>query len=279
MVEVVSLARGMEPYPGYVLRRILGRGALGEVWQTTGPRDRDVAVKFLPCDSRSAAAHEVRALQSVRQLKHPHLVGIHRIWCGAGYLAVVMELAEGSLLDLLQIYREDCGAAMPGQHLCPLMLQAASALDFLNTRQHHLNDQLVAVRHCDVKPSNLLVQGGKVKVADFSLSVQTATPMWYSKRAGTLDYAAPEVFQGWLSDRTDQYALAVSYCQMRTGRLPFHDTPPNFERSYTRAAPDLAGLSPAEQLVLIRALDTVPQNRWPSCTDLVGHLSRAVQPS
>src|SRR5262249_37006428 len=143
------------------------------------------------------------------------------IWCSAGYIVIAMELAEGNLLDLLDVYYAEFDTPIIPEHLCQYLMQAASALDFLNTRQHQLNGRRVAVRHCDVKPSNLLVLGKQIKLADFSLSVQTTSPMWYHRKLGTLDYAAPEVFQGWLSDRTDQYALAVSYVQLRTGHLPF----------------------------------------------------------
>jgi serine/threonine-protein kinase len=268
---------GTEPYPGYRLGRPLGRGALGHVWQATDPHGEAVAIKFLPCANAFAAATEVRALQWVRQLRHPHLLRIHQIWANPGYVAIAMELAEGSLLDLLQVYYEESGGPMPAGHLCHYLSQAASALDFLNTRHHRLNGQRVAVRHCDVKPSNLLLLAGQVKLADFSLSVQTTAAWGYSRRMGTLEYAAPEVFQGWLSDRTDQYALAVTYCLLRGGRFPFPDPPSHFHRDYARPSPDLSMLSEVERPLLARALDPVPQDRWPSCLALMEQLTVAVK--
>src|SRR5262249_34275323 len=104
-----------------------------------------------------------------------------------------MELAEGSLSDLLAVSQDEMGHALSRQNTCFFLRQAAAALDFLNARQHQINGRRVAVRHCDVKPSNLLVFDNRVKLADFSLSVQTTSPMWYYERVGTLDYAAPEV--------------------------------------------------------------------------------------
>ena len=94
---------------------------------------------------------------------------------------------------------------------------------------------------------------------------------------GTLCYTAPEVFQGWLSDRTDQYALAVSYCELRSGRLPFSDTPETFDKKYLRPEPDLSMLSPAEQPIIARALDAVPQDRWPSCSNLMTRLTQCLE--
>jgi serine/threonine protein kinase len=251
---------------------MLGRGGWGEVWQTQRSDGRQVALKFLPCDNQLTAAHEIRALQSIRQLRHPNLINIEQIWCWSGYVVVAMELADGNLLDLLQVYQSEFESCMVPEHLCFFLGQAADAIDFLNARQHVINDQRVAVRHCDIKPSNILVIQTTVKVADFSLAAQTTSPMWYHRRAGTLNYAAPEIFQGWLSDRSDQYALAVSYIELRTGELPFKDTPTTFKREYTRPEPDLSQLEPWEQPILQKALNHVPQDRWPSCKTMIEQL-------
>src|SRR5262249_33047731 len=153
-----------------------------------------------------------------------------------------MELADGSLLDLLDAYREIYGTPIHPQQVCLYLAQAAAATDFLNTRQHNLDGRRVGFQHCDIKPSNLLVFGEKVKVADFRLASPTSTSLRFQRRAGTLDYTAPEVFQSRLSDRTDQYALAVTYCLLRGGRLPFTDTPEQFDGMYIRPRPDLSML-------------------------------------
>jgi serine/threonine protein kinase len=271
--KAAVLAPGQEPFPGYRLVRHLGQGGWGEVWQARRPDGEQAALKFLPCDSPLASAQEIRALQSIRQLRHPNLIRIDQIWAAPGYVVIAMELAEGSLFDLLDVYSADCGTCIVPEHLCHYLHQAAEALDFLNARQHLINGVRVAVRHCDVKPSNLLVLQGKVKLADFSLAAQTTSPMWYHRRVGTLSYAAPEVFQGWLSDRTDLYALAVSYVELRTGQLPFKDTPAKFDKNYARPEPDLSLLEPWERPLLARALNPVPQDRWSCCRDLMERLS------
>ena len=132
----------------------------------------------------------------------------------------------------------------------------------------------MAVRHCDVKPGNLLVHGSMLKLADFSLAVPTITTMYHHRRDGTPLYCGPEVFQGWLSDRTDQYALAISYHQLRTGLFPFPSPPKTVERDYVRPAPDLSAVTPREREVLMRALSPVPQNRWGSCTEMIERLEQ-----
>jgi len=255
---------------------LLGRGGWGSVWKATRPDGATCAMKFIPCDSPEAAVQEVRALQLIRQLKHAHLIHVEQIWSISGYVVIAMELAEGSLLDLLDVYLSEFGQPIFADHLCFFLKQAAAALDFLNARQHLVNNQRVAFRHCDVKPSNLLVQGRKIKLADFSLSVQTTSSMGCHRRSGTLNYCAPELFQGWLSDRSDQYSLAVTYCQLRSGMLPFPDEVGEMRKEHVRPEPDLSMLSPLEQPIVARALSIVPQNRWPSCTELLDRLEDAV---
>jgi serine/threonine protein kinase len=275
VIRVETLRVGSEPFPGYRLTRFLGRGAYGEVWEAARQGHPSVALKFVRCENSANATMEVRGLEAIRRLRHRYLLEVDQVWCGAGYIVMSMELAEGSLLDLLGVYLTDMGFPIVPKHLCHFLSQAASAIDFLNTRQHLIDGRRVAVRHCDIKPSNLLLmQDGSVKVSDFTLAVQTTSPMDYQRRAGTLDYVAPEVFQRQLSERTDQYALAVTYCQLRGNRLPFIDTPGQFERTYVRPAPDLTMLSPEEQPIIARSLAPVPQDRWHSCMEMMRRLTQ-----
>jgi serine/threonine protein kinase len=243
-----SLPSGLVPFPGCSLRQFRGRGGFGEVWEADVAGGPPIALKFITCDA-TTAPREIRSLQQIRQAVHPHLIRIEKVFCSSGYLVVGMELAQSDVLD------------------------------FLNARQHRIDGQLVAFRHCDVKPSNMLLFGETVKLADFGVTLMTTLSSQAHLRCGTPDYAAPEVFVGKVTDRTDQYALAVSYYVLRTGRPPFPDTPPDFRRDYVRPGPDLNPLAPRERPILLRALAPSSLDRWPSCTELMAQLSRAVQQS
>jgi serine/threonine protein kinase len=274
--NAVPLQIGMEPYPGYRLRQLLGRGGFAQVWEAETASGQAVALKFLACDDGLAASKEVRSIQAVRQIHHPHIIRIEQVWIHLGYIIVAMELAEGSLLDLLEAYQSEFETAVPPEQVLLHLSEAADALDFMNARQHNLEGRKVAFQHCDIKPSNILLFGESIKVADFGLASPTSSPLKFHRRAGTLDYTAPEVFQGRLSNWTDQYALAITYCEMRGGRLPFKNTPAAFEPSYVRPAPDLTMLPEKERSIVARALAPLPQSRWPTCSDFIMHLAQIV---
>ncbi len=272
MGEGTWLQPGLVPYPGYRLQRFLGRGAFGEVWEADAPNGPPVALKFLMCKNSSVAAHEKHALQILESLRHPNLITIDKVWAFGDYLVFAMELADGSLLDLLTAYQSEYQTPLPPEELCPLLAQAAACLDFLNAHRHRYDDQSVSIQHCDIKPSNLLLVGDNVKVSDFSLLSATASSLKIHHKAGTPEYMAPEQFQGRLSHRTDQYALAISYCVLRGGRLPFTDLPSTYSRTYVKPLPDLSMVPQEERPILARALSVEPHKRWESCSRLIAEL-------
>jgi serine/threonine protein kinase len=268
MVFASTLRAGAQPAPGYRLLNLLGRGAFGSVWKAQQADGTFVALKFMPYNDGQSAARELRAIQIIRQLRHPGLLRIHQIWCQPRYLVVSMELAGSTLADFAARHQAEHGRPPTAGSVCQYLAQVAEVLDFLNARQHLVEGRKVGFQHCDVKPSNLLLFGDKVKLTDFGLAAQTAATVPTHFRGGTPGYTAPEIHQGLLSQQTDQYALAVTYCELRTGRLPFAEAaPPGSE-------PDLSLLGPEEQPLLTRALARTPQDRWPSCREFLAQLRR-----
>jgi serine/threonine protein kinase len=268
MVKATELFNGKEFCPGYRLVRLLGRGGYGSVWEAQGDC-QTVALKFLPCDEQIGSAREIRSIQAIRQLRHPALTRIHQLWGHRGYIVIVMERADTSVLDLLAGYQSKYGQPMVRRHACQILSQAAAGIDFLNTRQHLIGGRLVAFQHGDVKPSNMLVFGDKIKLSDFGLSSATTNSGKRTLPVGTAHYAAPEVLQGRVSTWTDQYALAITYCELRGSRLPFAGTAQPGE---SRPPLDLSMLTAAERPIIARALAMAPPERWPSCGAMMTRL-------
>src|SRR5262249_12540925 len=92
-------------------------------------------------------------------------------------------------------------------------------------------------------------------------------------------YAAPELFQGQISEHSDQYSLAIVYCELLTGQRPFNGkTPRQLLLQHTNEEPDLRGLPKGERLVVSRALSKNPQQRFPNCLSFVRALYTARSP-
>ena len=272
------IREGMEPCPGYKLTKRLGMGGFGDVWEGVSITDGSkLAFKFLNCANQSSTfvVNEIRLLVSLRELKHPHLIQLKNVLTSPNYIILMMERADWNLSDLHRAYREQAKANIPPKLLCDMMDQSADALDFLAGQKiQGLAFGGTGLQHCDVKPSNLLVLNNTVKVADFGLS---GPMMWNSRNShfvGTPPYAPPEMYDGRVTERTDQYALAVTYCELRTGHFPFKVTeklkPPSSPPDLTRVSND------RERLVLLKAMHKQWVDRYPSCRAFAAALREAV---
>ena len=111
-------------------------------------------------DEKRAQA-ELKALERIKNVRHPFLLNLERIDICDGQLIVVSELADKSLADLFNEYRAAGKPGIPREELLGYMRDAADALDYLSSE--------FRLQHLDIKPENLLLLSGHVKVADFGL--------------------------------------------------------------------------------------------------------------
>lgn len=216
-----SLQPGQEVVPGYPLERFLGRGGFGEVWQARSPSGESVALKFVRLGDQVAHI-EQRSLDIMRQVKHPHLLSVLGSWRAAGYLVIAMELADRTLDDRLRQMTSEGRGGIASEELLRYFEQAADALDYLN-RPHPGSDgqNQPGIQHRDIKPQNLLLVGNTLKIGDFGLARCLENSVTSHTGCHTPAYAAPEFFDGKATNQSDQYSLAVSWCMLRGGRLPF----------------------------------------------------------
>lgn len=269
-----NIAAGAEPAPGFRLLRLRGRGGFAEVWEATSPAGPPVALKFMVSSNTATTARELRSHQSLMALRHPHLVENHGVWSVPGYIVICMELADASMLDLMSVYLNDLRKDIDLPILCLYLWQIADALDFLNTKQHTRDGRRVGYQHGDIKPNNILIIGDKAKLTDYGLASPVYGPNTPCPRQGTREYAAPEVFAGYLSESSDQFSLAITYHVLRTGAFPFPPLPVDLTRTFNRPHADLSQVRPKEQTVLRRALSPVPSSRFGGCRELMACLMR-----
>lgn len=249
--------------PGYSLVSRLGAGGYGEVWLAHAPGGLTKAVKFVYGSyNDKRAEHELRAMQRVKEVRHPFLLSLERIEVVDSRLVIVTELAEGSLKDRFDECRNQGLVGIPRAELLGYLRDAADGLDYLS--QKH------SLQHLDVKPENLLLVGGHVKVADFGLVKDVGKSQASLVGGLTPLYSAPEVFQGNPSTNSDQYSLAVLYQEMLTGVMPFPGvTAAELTLQHLHDEPDVSVLPTGDRYVLSRALAKDPAQRFAACGDLV----------
>jgi hypothetical protein len=268
-----------EPIPGYRLIEPLGSGGFGEVWKCEAPGGLIKAIKFVYGNLNSLdmdavrAEQEMQALQRIKEVRHPFICSLDRIEVVGGELVIVMELAEKTLHDLFT----ECQAAgligIPRDDLLRYLRDAAEALD-------HMQDKH-KLQHLDIKPRNLFLISDRVKVADFGL-VKHLERLSGSNLLGGVTplYAAPETFNGKISDRSDQYSLAIVYQELLTGHRPFiGKNVRQLAQAHLQGEPDVRALPEAERPVVRRALAKDPAERFPSCLAFIRALYTARHPT
>jgi WD40 repeat protein len=275
--EALHLEPGAEPVPGYRLEKLLGRGGFGEVWRAEGPGGVAVALKFIRTDGR-AGGPELRSLEMMKGVRHGNLLTLLGVWQREPFLVLALELADRSLLDRLKEAQAEGQAGIPAPELLEYLRDAARALDFLNEPRHTQDGKSgLSIQHRDVKPHNLLLVGDTVKLADFGLARLLERQATSHTGAMTPAYAAPEFFKGQTTTQSDQYSLAVTYCQLRGGRLPFAGTPEEMMMGHSQGEPDLGMVPEAERPAVARALRKNPEERWPNSRAFVQALAGAAQ--
>ena len=264
--ERTQLQAGYEPIKGYRIEKLLGRGGYGEVWRAEAPGGIKKAVKFVFGQrGEHRADQELKSLERIKGVQHPFILTLERFELINDQLVIVTELADGSLDDVFKghVDRGSCG--IPRDALLGHMRDAADALDYLH--------QLYKLQHLDVKPANLLLVGGRVKVADFGLLKDLGDVDCSLVGGLTPIYAPPELFDGRPSMHSDQYSLGVMYQELLTGVRPFTGrTIAQLATQHVHNAPNLDPLPGCDRPTVARALEKNPDRRFESCSDFVDRL-------
>jgi serine/threonine protein kinase len=125
----------------------------------------------------------------LRRLSHPNIVRayeVHRDW-------IVLETLGGATLAALR-----AGGPLSTEDAIEMGRQLCSAVGYLHRRGH---------LHLDLKPDNLIADGGRLKVIDFSIAQR---PGRVEPGTGTRRWMAPEQEHGGrVSTATDVWGIAA----------------------------------------------------------------------
>ncbi|HQU46635.1 MAG TPA: protein kinase, partial [Pirellulales bacterium] len=310
---------GDEPVPGYKIAQFIGRGGFGEVWRAVGPGGTDVALKAIALDRKQGMKEfkSLRLVKRIHHPNLVPILAFWLIDASgtpldddsidllgsnildgkgvaanaatatmqfnvarADQLIIAMGLGEKNLFDMMKDYQAQGQQGIPLDELLDYMEGSARAIDFLNTARHDLGgEQPVAIQHCDIKPQNIMLVGDAVQVCDFGLA-RSLTDVRTTSVAGSIAYGAPELFwDNKPTHATDQYSLAITYYELRTGQLPFGPDMAAIEvmQAHRDGKLDLKHVSDAERAVLKRATHPTPSGRFERTIDMVKALRRATQ--
>lgn len=261
----------------YQLRRLLGAGGMGEVYEAfdTGKR-RTVALKIL----REQYSHDEqfrtrfqRESHAAAILQEPRVIPIHDWGEIDGNLYIDMRLVNGQKLhDMLKP-----GPLEPPRAVA-IITQVAAALDAAHAE---------GLIHRDVKPHNIVVTPGDFAyLLDFGIAEAKgdARLTMAGYQIGSLDYMAPERFDDQPTTlAADVYSLAAVLYEALTGRTPFASR--SFEQAVgahlTCPPPRPSVVNPRVPVtfddVIARGMAKEPDDRYGSAGALARAAQRALQ--
>ncbi len=281
----------------YLIRRELGKGAMGVVYEGFDPViERVVAIKtILPQQLSAEEAQGVlarfkREAQAAGRLNHPHIVGIYdygevvaeddhtMVAPSTGHPTddkrvayIAMEFVKGR--ELRDYFEANERFALPEvQRIMGEMLSALA--------HAHAN----GVVHRDMKPANLIVlDSGTVKVADFGIArVEKSELTQAGTVMGTPSYMSPEQFMGQTVDgRSDIFSCGVILYQFLTGEKPFTGNTTTIMYKVLREdplAPSMlnVALPAAFDGVVRKAMAKNPDERYQTAQDFSDAIKAAV---
>ncbi|MBC8021966.1 MAG: serine/threonine protein kinase, partial [Burkholderiales bacterium] len=267
----------------YKIERILGRGAMGVVYEGMDLRlHRRVAIKtILKTEHADAMLQDhtsrfLREAQAVARLNHPNIVQVYDFGEEDDVSYIVMEFITGK--DLKSYF--DSGSRFDAREVTRIMGELLDALDFA-----HGN----GVVHRDIKPANVMIDShNRTKLTDFGVARLTdreRAPAEHTQAGtmvGTPAYMSPEQVLGQHIDhRTDIFSAGVLLYQMLTGQKPFEGGAFTVARKIVETDPPppstLEGsLSPEFDRIVGRAIAKSPDQRFARAREFAEALRRAI---
>jgi serine/threonine protein kinase len=263
---------GLISFGKYQIRRELGRGSMGVVYEALDPsRGVEVALKIIgpqPGATPEQRRAQVRRFETeaevLARLCHPGVVRLLEQGQIGGRRFFAMELVRGTTLRDRIRYQGPLSVS----ELVRLALELCEALEHL--RQHD-------VVHRDVKPENImLLPSGSAVLMDFGIAcVREDRRANNGGFQGSPSYMSPEQVAGLAVDHSsDLYSLAVTLYEAATARRAAEgETIPEItHRVAYETPPPPAGLPPYFQAVLLRALAKEPRLRYASAAEMSADL-------
>jgi len=212
----------------YLPQRILGKGSFGTVYQARiDETGETVAIKSIRMEALSTRTfkqlngEKEREVQILKELEgHPNIVCLKGAFLsGVGTpdakLNLVLEFLSDTLHRVLKHYNQQ-GKTMEQYHVKLYQYQLIRGLAFVHGK---------GIVHCDIKPQNLLLDGGTqtLKICDFGTAKRMTMGHTSNAYACSRYYRAPELILGSTNYSTavDLWSVGCVFAEMLIGQPLF----------------------------------------------------------
>ena len=206
----------------------VGSGGMAEVYRVWDlDRGVPLAMKVLRAnlaEDPSIMKRFQREARALKKLAHPNIVPFYGLFQTLDIIFLMVRFIDGPSLDDVLRDRKTLSIEESLIYLKAL----SSALGYAHRK---------GVVHCDVKPGNVLIDGGgNIYLTDFGIARHAESTTTTIASAGTPAYMPPEQILGEaVSPATDVYSLGVMLFKMLTGKTPFHSIGAGTEQSGSTA--------------------------------------------
>src|SRR5258706_2427270 len=281
----MAAAPDLKALGGYNIERVLGKGAMGVVYEGVDPRlGRRVAIKTIlkahldEDTGKDFAMRLVREAQAVARLNHPNIVQVYDFGEENDVAYLVMEFIKGK--ELKNFF--DANERFDLKEVVRIMGELCEALEFAHA---------AGIIHRDIKPANVMIDTqGRTKLTDFGVARGQDSDKTSVERTqagtmvGTPAYMSPEQITGGTIDkRTDVFSAGIILYQFLTGEKPFTGSGAwTIAKKIIQEEPPLpssinTSVTPLFDAVVNKALAKDPNNRYQSAKELGLGLARALE--
>ncbi|KAK2954842.1 putative CAMK family protein kinase [Blattamonas nauphoetae] len=206
--------------PGYTNAKRISEGAFGQVLQVEHERSGvSYAVKVLPMLKEGDKERVSREVEMLTRFAHARIVGLHESIDMGGHQAIVMELGDRSLKDLISEYDNR-------KELIPLPLTVMILIDICEGLLWMHTHSSGSTAHGDLKPENVLLRPNcRAFLCDLGGSAPLDQQLTSTiGEMGTFEYNSPERVmdsKGTATPASDVWSLGVLAYRMVTGKSLF----------------------------------------------------------
>lgn len=259
----------------YELISFLGNGGMGQVFlieeqNTNNQFAMKTLTNFLPNDENyRSLINEWEKAQKIDHENVIHYLGFNNIDDTNHAPYIIMDLANGGTLqDFLDKQTE----FLEEQYCLQIFHQIVDGMEAINS----------VLIHRDIKPDNIFINNGILKIADFGLAkvVQERTRSRTFKGWGTAPYTAPEAFRSEKNTiQMDMYSIGHVFFQI-AGLSHAFGTQIDWEKAHlTMIAPALnsinSNVSPKVASVVNKLIEKRPKDRYQSWNEVREDLQSA----